>query len=240
MEVFQVQDYLTDFKEHAHSSPTREVCGLVVKVSGILTYYKCRNIADKDYDFVMDPVDYAMASTKGTVEYVCHSHNSSSAKPSDVDVRVCNAGSVPWLIYATASFDIFILRPGSRSVPLIGRQYSFGILDCYGLAQDLYKERFNIDLGRPYIDETTWFQHNTNLLEQYANDNGFFKVTDLKEYDLILFKAGSTRVPNHVGIKMEDDKFIHHLAYRLSTKEVYGGYWHKCTVGIYRHKDLKL
>lgn len=237
-EPFQELDYLTDFKQHALSSPTKECCGLVVEVKGVLIYKPCTNIAEKDYDFTISPLEYAYIESLGEIKYICHSHLDNSAKPSDVDRTVCNYGTVPWLIFSIKSFALVTMYPGELEVPLIGRQYKFGILDCYGLAQDMYKEHLGIEIGRPQIEEAEWFKHKTNLLEEYAATYGFSRVADMKEFDLILFKAGDSKIPNHVGVKTEGITFIHHLAHRLSTKEVYGGYWQKCTVGIYRHKDL--
>jgi len=42
-------------------------------------------------------------------------------------------------------------------------------------------------------------------------------------------------VPNHAGVYIGDGLMLHHLYNRLSSRDVYGGYWQECTRIVLRH-----
>jgi cell wall-associated NlpC family hydrolase len=48
----------------------------------------------------------------------------------------------------------------------------------------------------------------------------------------------NSAVPNHAAIYLGNNTILHHLVDRLSSKDVYGGYWLKATVCVLRHKEL--
>lgn len=69
---------------------------------------------------------------------------------------------------------------------------------------------------------------------------GFDKVDaeDLRPNDCFILQIGSP-VANHCGVYLGDQKFAHHAMHRLSTVDVYGGYWHKITRAVVRHRSQK-
>jgi hypothetical protein len=46
-------------------------------------------------------------------------------------------------------------------------------------------------------------------------------------------------VPNHAAIYLDDGPILHHLQGRLSSRDVYGGYWQKITTHTLRHQLLQ-
>jgi cell wall-associated NlpC family hydrolase len=44
-------------------------------------------------------------------------------------------------------------------------------------------------------------------------------------------------VPNHVAIYIGDNKILHHVQGRLSSRDVYGSYYQKVTAKILRHEN---
>ena len=42
-------------------------------------------------------------------------------------------------------------------------------------------------------------------------------------------------VPNHAAVYLGDGLILHHLQGRLSSRDVYGGYWQKITTHILRY-----
>jgi len=237
MEPSQVQDYLTKFIEYAETVSEKEACGLVIND----TFIACKNVSlDRD-TFIIDPIDYARATRQGTIQFICHSHLIGSSKATEADTYSCNKGKVPWFIYSKVDKTHSILFPTDYKHPYLGRPYYFGTLDCWGLVADVLLEEKGIKVGRPLVTEEDWFTHKVNLFEQYADDNGFDKVIDnsLRKYDVLLFRVGNSKVPNHSGIMYDKNTFLHHTAKRLSSQEIYGGYWAKYTVASYRHRELK-
>lgn len=230
---FQVLDYLADLKDYANSSPLREVCGVVSNNK----FIPITNISEDSNNFILDPRQYL--NIEG-ITHICHSHLGLSAKPSAADIYSCNKGSVPWIIYAVESGVFEIVYPTAIESPFIGREYIFGIMDCWALIQDVYRIELGLKIGRPLLTSDEWFKEDINYFEMYAEENGFIKVLNnsLNKYDVLLFKAGNSNIPNHSGVLYNNDTFLHHLANRLSTQEIFGGYWNKCTVAVYRHKEL--
>jgi cell wall-associated NlpC family hydrolase len=45
-------------------------------------------------------------------------------------------------------------------------------------------------------------------------------------------------VPNHASVYLGDGLILHHLQGRLSSRDVYGGYWQKVSTHALRHPDL--
>jgi len=81
----------------------------------------------------------------------------------------------------------------------MGTPYAFGGetkkgTDCSGFVKTLYKEVYNLSLYRTAFD----------LVKNCES----VKKKDLKTGDLIFFKINSDKI-SHVGIYLNDDKFIH-------------------------------
>lgn len=233
--------YLEDFKSHANSSPTAEVCGLVINFKGKAKYYACNNIAsDVLNSFSIDPIDYAKYSSMGDILYICHSHINATEQPSTPDIVSCNSGKIPWIIYSLVTDKLHIEEPTGFKYPLFGRKYIFNSLDCWTFVVDLYLEELSIVLPVYKASGPIWYKdRSNNYFQGYAEEAGFERVTDnsIKKYDIILFNIGSD-IANHAGVYYGNGIFAHHAANRLSCKEMYGGYWAKTTMAVYRYKKL--
>ena len=83
-----------------------------------------------------------------------------------------------------------------------------------------------------------WWEHGYNLyLDNFAKE-GFSEipVADVQPGDLILMNLGS-KVPNHAAIYLGDQLVLHHVQQRLSSRDVYGGYYGKSTATALRHES---
>ena len=233
-------NYLDDFIKHAESSNT-EVCGLVVNYNGKPIYYRCNNISTNGTDeFILDPLDYVKAESMGTILYVCHSHVTVTEQPSKVDTLVCNKGSTPWLIYSLVTKNIFTLEPENKIPNLFGREYVYNVQDCWTLVRDIYRLELNIQLPRLVIDsDFYWYlDKSKNYFSQYASEAGFYRVTDksIKKYDVLLFRTDKAVVPNHAAVYYDNNIIAHHAYNRLSSKDIFGGYWLKSVQDTYRYR----
>jgi cell wall-associated NlpC family hydrolase len=61
---------------------------------------------------------------------------------------------------------------------------------------------------------------------------------DLRVGDVLLMQVHS-EVPNHAAIVLGDGLILHHLQGRLSSRDVYGGYWQKITTHTLRHQSQR-
>jgi proteasome lid subunit RPN8/RPN11 len=224
---------------HAKKEFPRESCGVVVVFKGREIYLPCRNIANNQgNEFVIHPKDYSDACDKGQVVKIVHSHPKSSHEPSIPDKVGIEETKIPWVIVNPTTGLFSETKPSGYRAPLVGREYSYGVLDCFSIVRDYYKDVLNIDL--PDKDrEGFWWNQGKNLFVESYESYGFVKVKDLQKHDLILMFNGAN-VPNHFGVYVGGGAMIHHAQNRLSSKDVYGnaGYWYRNTWGYLRHIDL--
>jgi proteasome lid subunit RPN8/RPN11 len=222
--------------EHAKKEFPRECCGLLLNISGYEVYFPCKNIAKNQIDFILDPADYARAEDAGEVIAVVHSHCNISPKPSQADLVSCERSKLPWHIVSIPNETWHSFHPNGYKAPLIGREFSHGVNDCYSLIRDFYKENLGIEL--PDFDRSEkWWDSGEDLYFENFKKAGFEITDELKTNDVILIQLKSP-VINHGAVYLGNDVIIHHVMNRLSYRETYSGFWKKCTRFILRYKGL--
>lgn len=223
--------------EHARETAPNECCGLAIVFKGKLKYYKCTNNLDGD-NFFIEPQDYINAEEMGEVVGVCHSHVNYPAAPSKLDEVSCNHTGVPWLIVSLLDNKHTQLAPKELVPTYTGRVWYHQVQDCYTLIYDYYKQELGITLPVNYREVEWWYKGQDLYIENFPKA-GFIEVTDgsVKEHDIFLI-SNSAPVANHGAIYVGDNNILHHCANRLSSKDVYGGYWRKHTLKTIRHKEL--
>jgi len=223
--------------EHAYRDSPRESCGLVIIHKGKQRYIPCKNIGVGTDNFVLDPEDYSKADEQGEIVAVIHSHPNMSAKPSQADLVACEASGLPWWIIGIPSEHWEYLEPSGYIAPLVGRTWSHGVLDCYAIIRDWYKQELSIEL--PDFDRSDeWWKNGQNLYMDNILKVGFKPISqnELQEGDVILMAIGSS-VSNHGALYLGDGVILHHIQNRLSTREVFGGFYLKNATGYYRYEN---
>ena len=226
--------------EHARTCFPHESCGLVLICHGKERYWPCKNLAIGSDQFVIDPIDYAAADHQGEITTVVHSHPNLPATPSQADQVACEATGLPWHIVSLPTEDWQVLTPSGYKAPIVGRQWCHGVLDCYSLIRDWYRDELEVYLPDfPRFDE--WWLRGDNLYLDNFENAGFIVIdpTQLTSGDCLLMQIGSS-VPNHAAVYVGQGQIIHHLQGRLSSRDVYGGYWQKVTTHALRHRDHKV
>lgn len=229
-------------REHAEAEYPREACGLLIVVKGKQRYVPCRNIAATPIEnFILHPEDLANAEDVGEVVGVVHSHPDMPATMSQADLVVCEQGELPWYIVSVGrngcEGEICRYTPTGYAAPLIGRQFSHGVLDCYTLVRDYYAENLGIKL-LDFERRDNWWHNGEDLYMRQFADAGFVVVNDgLQLHDGIIMQVRSP-VANHAGVYIGDGQMIHHMYGRLSTRDVYNGYFQEVTRAVVRHKDM--
>lgn len=224
---------------HAADEYPRECCGLVVVVKGRERYVRCKNLAAGTEHFILDPSDYAAAEDIGDVVAVIHSHPDAPATPSEADLVSCEATGLPWHILSWPADDVRSIEPTGYQAPLVGRTFAHGVLDCWSLVRDFYARELRIDLP-DFERRDDWWAHGENLYMDGYPKAGFVAVSqDSPEMvgDVILMQRRA-EVPNHAGVYLGGGLMLHHMHGRLSTREVYGGYWREITRCILRHRSI--
>ena len=224
------------FVEQAKAECPREACGLVIIKNGKQVYCPAKNLAKGSDNFILDPIDYEKADTAGEIVAVIHSHPNISAKPSQADLVACEASGLPWFICGIPSEQWEYIEPSGYIAPLVGRQWSHGVLDCYAIIRDWYAQEKNISL-LDFERSDEWWKMGGNLYLDNFEKAGFKKITleDLSCGDVILMTVNST-VPNHGAIYLGDNVILHHVHGRLSTRDIFGGYWLKNAMVYLRYE----
>lgn len=224
--------------EHAEREFPRECCGLVVVVRGKERYVPCRNTAPSEVHFSIHPEDYAAAEDLGEITTIVHSHCNLPPIPSEPDLVSCELSGKPWVIVSWPTRQVYRFEPTGYKAPLVGRVFHHGVLDCYALCRDYYAERLGIELP-DFPREFEWWLNGQNLYMENFEKAGFVRVdpSTLREHDGIIMQFASP-VANHAGVYIGDNEVLQHVMHRLSSRDVYGGWYRKCTVAVVRHKEL--
>lgn len=236
------------FEAAAAAAYPAEACGLVVATGQRLSYHACRNAAIEAKDrFCIDPDDWVAAEEAGRIIAVFHTHPDASAHPSLYDRLGCEKSGLPWLIMAWPDGTLLQLRPEGWQAPLVGREFAFGVQDCYTLIQDYYQRTLAITLPdferedgfweTRQLPDGTWQPGRELYLDGFAAA-GFVAVGGAPQlHDVILMQVAS-EVTNHGGVYLGDGLMLHHLYNQLSARVPYAGSWQRHTRLVVRHQSL--
>jgi proteasome lid subunit RPN8/RPN11 len=235
-----------------------EACGFIIEYcNGELGFIPVENASPEPLEtFLIRAEDYVRADARGEIRYVFHSHPNATQWNgrltfSDVDKRACQESGHDWLLLTLPDFELHTLSPHNAAVPLLGRDWCWGVFDCYGLIRDVFSQTgiilTNYDRGElEYKGDFVW---NTNPdwhpYDDYFRAEGFEEIppgSAMQKYDILLMCMQSDLgTSNHAGIIVDPDRnvFYHHLLGRLSEEAVYGGFFAKCTNKVIRHNSLK-
>ena len=222
---------------HAQAEDPKESVGVLLNIRGKERYYPCRNLSMTSYQcFILDPEDYIAASNVGEIIAIIHSHPTTSPIPSQADKISCENSNLPWHIVNPKTEQWGYCEPCGYEAPILGRQWVWGITDCWSLVRDWYKEEKNIilrDWERPLTPEDFL---KDPMFEKCALSTGFRELRNdekLENGDVILMSILGNGL-NHVAIFLDGD-VLHHLTDRLSCIEPYSQWLLKCTGGRYRY-----
>lgn len=231
-----------DIMRHVQEEYPREACGVVVQKSRVQKYHRIDNIhPDPENHFIMDDTQYAEISENDAWEIIAivHSHcgDGASTIPSAHDLCMCDESGVSWVIASWPEGDLRIVEPQAR--PLIGRPWSLGSFDCWGLIMAWHKGQgitLN-DFRKPY----EWWkpEHGENLYQDNYIKEGFIETNQEPQPGDMIIMQLQAPVWNHAGIYLGDNKILHHAFGKLSREDVYSGWYQEHTKMICRHKDLK-
>ena len=132
--------------------------------------------------------------------------------------------------------------------PWENRQWDEGFSDCYRLGLDYYARELGITLPNVPTPKNYTIQMMTyakvNLFVENFEASGFEQVMVPEVGDALLIQSGLATFdgPDHVGVYVEDDKFLHHYRGRMSTIQPYSSMWRqKTTMGLrHKHKGVKI
>ena len=216
---------------HAKDQDPKESCGLLLNINGKEKYFPCRNLSMTAFQcFIIDPEDYIKADNTGDIIAVVHSHPVTPPVPSQSDKVACEQSGLVWHIVNPKTESWGYLEPTGYKAPILGREWAWGVTDCYTLVRDWYKEKLDIDLINWQRPTTLEDFNKEPMFEKCAEETGFRELRPdekLIDGDLLFMSIFSNNL-NHVAIFIDGD-VLHHLADRLSCIEPYSEWLLKCT-----------
>ena len=167
---------------------------------------------------------------------IVHSHPNGTSEPSELDIKYCNTLNVPYYIFSYPGMDLTVLQPEGREKNLYGREYEFGVNDCFEAMRDYLKDQ-NIEIPKRKPFEDNWWDRGLNYFtDEMIESYGYKRVEgNMQPNDVLIFTIREN-VPNHCGVYLGDDIFYHHAENRLSCRENLYPFWKQYITGIYRHE----
>ena len=224
--------------EQAQAEFPLEMCGLIAVVKGRRRYFPCKNLAETPYEhFVLDPLDYAAVEDKGEIVAVVHSHPKTNPAQSPADRVACEKSGLPWYVINPQTKGWGYCEPEGFELPYVGREFVFGLVDCYSLCRDWYGREWGLNLSDYQRRDKFWERGENLYLDNFANE-GFHPIPleELQYGDAILMQIDSN-LPNHAAIYLGDQMVLHHVQGRLSSRDLYGSYYVKSTAKALRHES---
>lgn len=232
--MLNLSNFLHDIEEHFEQEYPREGCGVIAVHKGKALWFPCKNIAADDEDFKFSSKEYLTIKSKHDIIAIIHSHPDAESTPSDLDKAVCDTLGIPYYIFSYPEMDLSIYTPKEHKKPLVGREYLFGVSDCYEASKSWYLENgYNVPNREPYEDDW-WLKGLNYFTEEHLEEKGMIK-TDLPEVGTFLVFSVNSSVPNHCGVYLGNDLFFHHAVNRLSCRENLYPFWIQHLTGMYNH-----
>ncbi len=223
-------------EKHFQEWYPKEACGVLVAIKGKKEWIPCDNVAEAEDTFVIDSKQYIAASRKGDIVGIVHSHPDSSSEASETDIKYCNAMGIPYYIFSYPDMDLNVIKPERSEKSLYGRDYEFGVNDCFEAMRDyLATERIDIP-SRAAFEDDWWHKNLDYFTDEIIKNYGYSPVKgNMKPNDVIIFKINAS-VGNHCGVYLGEDVFFHHAENRISCRENLYPFWKQHISGVYRHE----
>lgn len=224
---------ILSFLTHAKRQFPSEACGFLIEHDGVEEFVACRNSSEKEKDnFEINARDYFETVRKGKIIAVCHSHTDNDCRASNNDISACLRIGLPWFVVSLPDVHWSRVLP-TTPVPYVGREFKFGVFDCYTLIRDWYIQEMNILL--PHVTwEGDWWEAGRSLYVENFRHFGFIEVESLEKGDSVML-AMDRKTTSHAAIYLGDGIILHHLEGRLSTREEYSGFYQKLTTHRVRY-----
>ena len=229
-------EYLEDIRKHFEEEYPREGCGILSIVKGKKVWNPCTNLATNEEDFILDSSEFLKIKRTSDIVAIVHSHPDASPEPSELDVKYCNTLGIPYYIFSYPDMELHVLEPEINTTELYGRDYEFGVTDCFEAMRDYLLSK-DIVIPKRAMFEDDWWEKgldyfNDEIISEWNHSP--VELSEMQVNDVLIFRVLAD-TNNHCGVYIGNDCFYHHANERLSCRESLYPLWHKYLVGAYRY-----
>ena len=123
----------------------------------------------------------------------------------------------------------------------LGLRHEYGNIDCIELIRSFYKNELKLKFELPtYPHSRDWMKHfYTQKVDEWASKcSTKVKLTDAKNYDVMVFKSEKYDLAIHFGMYLMPSKLLHIEEGGCSCVQTLSDYWINRLHAIYRHNDM--
>ena len=231
-----IEQFLPDIEKHFSDNYPYEACGVLAIKKGVLNWIPCTNVAEEAESFIIDSTEYLNIYKTSDIVGIVHNHPDGTSEASEGDINNCNSLGIPYYIFSYPDMDLNILQPKKNFTELYGREYKFGVYDCFEATRD-YLESQGIEIPPRIPWEDDWFNKDLDyfrpeIVEKWGGKE--VDISDIQKNDVITFQV-KAEVPNHCGVYLGNDIFYHHAVDRLSCRENLYPFWVQFIDRVYRY-----
>lgn len=216
-----------------------EVCGFFYRDHvGGAQIYECRNVASNPAEeFQISNEQYIEVLGHGTPLGVWHSHPAGNHGPtsfSEADLECAEEQALPFYLYDVTGGGWHEFLPASYQPKLLAQPFCLGFQDCYSLVRDYFRltcRRYLSDYDR---DESFLHEEQGVIMANFERE-GFQlgSLETLQIHDIMMFRTDRV-LPQHFGVYLGRQAFLHHPLHALSREEPLTGRWLDRLVCVFR------
>jgi len=228
--------FLKDIETHFLEEYPKEACGILAVQKGKPKWFPCTNVAKENENFIIDSNEYLKIHRTSDIIGIVHNHPDGTPEASEADVAYCNTLGIPYYIFSYPDMELNIIEPEKNLTDLYGREYEFGVRDCFEAMRD-YLKTVDINIPPRILFEDNWWTKKLDyfcpeIIKEWGGKE--VSIEEIQKNDVITFSVRSD-VANHCGIYLENDIFYHHAENRLSCRENLFPYWVQYIDRVYRY-----
>lgn len=226
----------------ARAESEKEVCGFIISAPPEVLIHPCVNVS-RDEDgiertFEINPNEYVLASGKGKVCGLYHSHPHGPPAFSETDLIVAKEMELPSYLFTVDSNAWMVYIPETYTVSLTGSDFTWGIADCYELIRIYYRQKLNVYLA-DYDRDENFRSASPDAITKHISCEGFIDlgsdISVAREHDVLLFDTPGHRFPHHLGVYVGGNRLLHHPYGGLSRIDDLTGHLLVRLLGVLRY-----
>lgn len=228
--------------KHLLAQNKNESCGILIYKDNRYDYdyieFENLNQFYKD-QFTVSSSDFSKYYLSKQIISICHSHQTESPEPSEIDIEISESLGLPSFILSTKTKESYLYYPSShKPIPLDKRIFIPMFQDCMTFVKDFYQIELSIKLSDKIKNwSRSKSKSNFNLMKAINENFNLIKNNKLKIGDLLVFENNPSGL-FHLGVVNKENMLYHHPINLFPNIEFIIPDSSNKVYKVYRYKDL--